>query len=125
MSRSILTFVVEDSPTIRRNLIPALEDLAGAEVVGLAETEDEAVHWLRLHPQGWDLAVIDMFLKTGSGIGVLEVYQNRHAHQRVAVLTNYATDDMQQRCMKLGADAIFDKSTELDEFFLYCQDKAA
>ena len=122
---SILTFLVEDNPTIRQHLIPALEDLAGAEVVGLAETEDEAAHWLRLHPQGWDLAVVDMFLKKGSGIGVLVVCRDRPAHQRVAVLTNYATDDMRRRCMKLGADAIFDKSTELDEFFMYCQDKAA
>ena len=61
-----LTFLVEGSAIIRQHLVPALEDLAGAEVVGIAETEDEAGQWLRLHPQGWDLAVVDMFLKQGS-----------------------------------------------------------
>jgi len=34
--------------------------------------------------------------------------------QRV-VLTNYATLDMRSRCRALGADAVFDKSTEVDE----------
>ena len=31
------------------------------------------------------------------------------------VLTNYATLDMRSRCRALGADAVFDKSTEVDE----------
>jgi DNA-binding NarL/FixJ family response regulator len=38
----------------------------------------------------------------------------------VVVLTNYATADIRQRSLALGADAVFDKSNELDEFFAYC-----
>ena len=36
------------------------------------------------------------------------------------VLTNYPTPEMRRRCIALGADAVFDKSTELDAFFEHC-----
>jgi len=39
------------------------------------------------------------------------------AGRKVYVLTNYATADLREACVRLGADAVFDKSTELDEFF--------
>ena len=38
----------------------------------------------------------------------------------MVVLTNYATSDIRRRSMALGADAVFDKSSELDELFAYC-----
>ena len=39
--------------------------------------------------------------------------------QRVVVLTNYLTRQVRQMCEAAGADAFFDKSTELDEFTQY------
>jgi ActR/RegA family two-component response regulator len=117
---SLITFLVEDNPTIRDNLIPAMEDLANASIVGYAETEGEAVRWLRTHAGEWHLAVVDLFLKEGSGLGVLANCRERGEHQRVVVLTNYATADIRERCLKLGANAVFDKSNELDAFLDYC-----
>ena len=69
---SLKAFIVEDSPVIRENLVAALEEMAPIEVVGTAE--DEA----RRACTGWrranrcDLAVVDIFLKSGSGLGVLK-----------------------------------------------------
>jgi two-component system, OmpR family, response regulator len=67
-----------------------------------------------------DLAVVDLFLKQGSGLGVLEACRIRSPRQRVVVLSNYATPDMRQRCTQLGADAVFDKSNEIDALVEYC-----
>jgi len=117
---ALVTFLVEDNKTIRENLIPVLEDMADAQVVGFAETESAAAHWLRENGEGWHLAVVDMFLKEGSGLGVLRSCANRARHQRVVVLTNYATDDMRERCLALKADAVFDKSNQIDDFIDYC-----
>jgi ActR/RegA family two-component response regulator len=117
---ALITFLVEDNSTIRDNLIPAMEDLVNASVVGYAETESEAALWLKAHADEWHLAVVDLFLKEGSGLGVLASCRERSAEQRVVVLTNYATADIRERCMKLGADAVFDKSNELDAFLEYC-----
>jgi DNA-binding NarL/FixJ family response regulator len=38
----------------------------------------------------------------------------------VLVLSNYATPDMRKRCAQLGADAVFDKSNEIDALVDYC-----
>ena len=114
-------FLVEDNPIIRDNLIPTLEDLVDAKVLGSAESEAEATVWLDAHAHEWQLAVVDMFLRQGSGLGVLRRCRQRLAHQRVVVLSNYATAEMRRRSLDLGADAVFDKSNELDAFIDYCK----
>lgn len=114
------TYIVEDNATIRENLIGALEELASISALGWAESEGEATQWLAQHGQAWDLAIVDLFLKQGSGLGVLEAARSRSPEQRVVVLSNYATTDMRKRCMQLGADAVFDKSNEIDALVEYC-----
>ena len=117
---ALITYIVEDSATIRDNLIATLEEIAPVKVVGFAETENEANLWLSGHDGNWHLAIVDLFLKEGSGLGVLKGCQNRRSYQKVVVLTNYATDDIRERCTVLGADAVFDKSNELDALFDFC-----
>lgn len=114
------TYIVEDNATIRENLIGALEELASIKALGWAETEGDATEWLTRHVSGWDLAIVDLFLKQGSGLGVLEACRSRRRDQRVVVLSNYATADMRRRCLQLGADAVFDKSNEIDALVEYC-----
>ena len=118
---ALITYIVEDSATIRDNLILTLEEIAPVKVVGFAESEQEASLWLSDHNRDWQLAIVDMFLKEGSGLGVLKGCQNRHANQKVIVLTNYATSDIRKRCAELGSDAVFDKSNELEELLEYCK----
>jgi CheY-like chemotaxis protein len=117
---SLITFLVEDNKTIRDNLVPALEDLVNGRVVGFAETESDALAWLAAHPDDWQLLIVDLFLKEGSGLGVLAGCTTRSAGQRVVVLSNYVTVDIRARCEALGADAVFDKSRDLDAFIEYC-----
>ena len=97
-----------------------LEELAGIDAVGTAETENEGKAWLLANSEQWDLAIVDLFLKQGSGLGVLEACRNRQAHQKVIVLSNYATADIRKRCTQLGVDAVFDKSNEIDALIDYC-----
>ena len=114
------TYIVEDNATIRENLIGTLEELACIKALGWAETENEAKGWMAQHDSQWDLTIVDLFLKQGSGLGVLEACRGRPAGQRVVVLSNYATADMRKRCAQLGADAVFDKSNEIDALVEYC-----
>lgn len=116
----LTTILVEDSKTIRDNLIPALEELADVDVVATAETASDAVAILEDLKGTWQLTVVDLFLREGSGLTVLRACRGRAAHQRVVVLTNYPSQEMRRRSLELGADAIFDKSTELDQFFGWC-----
>ena len=114
------TYIVEDNPTIRENLIGTLEELARIDAVGTAETENEGKAWLTENSGDWDLAIVDLFLKQGSGLGVLAACRDRPSTQKVVVLSNYATADIRQRCAQLGVDAVFDKSNEIDALVDYC-----
>ena len=116
-------YLVEDSPVIRDALAESLEELVGARVVGWASTEAEAIQWLEANLSNWDLAVVDLFLLQGSGLNVVKSCSNRALRQKVIVLTNYATEPIRQRCLAAGADAIFDKATEIDEFTTYAIDE--
>ena len=114
------TYIVEDNPTIRENLIGTLEELACINSVGTAETENDGKAWLIESRNEWDLAIVDLFLKQGSGLGVLAACRNRAPRQKVGVLSNYATADIRRRCAQLGVDAVFDKSNEIDALVEYC-----
>lgn len=114
-------YIVEDSPTIRKNLIETLHELAQVLAVGTAETERDSVRWLTGHDSEWDLAIVDLFLREGSGMNVLAACSgHRREGQAMVVLTNHATDEIRRRCLALGADAVFDKSTEIDELIDWC-----
>lgn len=118
----LITYIVEDSATIRENLISTLEEIAPVKVVGFAETESEASSWLSSNDGNWELAIVDLFLKEGSGLGILRDCRKRKFYQKVVVLTNYATQDIRERCASLGSDAVFDKSNELEELLEYCSE---
>lgn len=117
------TYIVEDSSTIRENLAETLKELAQVEFVGATETEHEAKRWLA--GNDWDLAIIDLFLREGSGLNVLQAVRRKRPEQRILVLSNHSSRDVRWRCKQLGADAVFDKSTELEALVEYCKQPAA
>lgn len=119
-SGPLRTYIVEDNPTIRENLVATLEELGGVASIGFADTEQQGSQWLNNHTSQWDLAIVDLFLKQGSGLGILQACRARQPAQKVVVLTNYATPDIRVRCKELGVDAVFDKSNEIDALIDYC-----
>ena len=114
------TFIIEDNPVILNNLIATLEELSDVQVVGSVGSEYEAVIELQERSDQVDLVIVDVFLTSGSGLGVLRTTQNLKLAARRVVLSNYATADMRRRCLELGADRVFDKSSELEELIAYC-----
>ncbi|MCE2917595.1 MAG: response regulator [Rubrivivax sp.] len=117
------TYIVEDSALIRENLIATLQELAPIELLGYAEDEAQAVGWLAsvavLHTP-LDLVIVDIFLKEGSGLGVLRAPRAAGATHKRVVLSNFASREMRRKCLALGADRVFDKSHDIDEFIAYC-----
>jgi DNA-binding NarL/FixJ family response regulator len=113
-------FIVEDSEVILASLIPTLEELAPLKVVGVAQDGPAAVLWLSANQNSWDAVIIDLFLRIGSGIDVLQAVKRSPDQPKfLVVLSNYATSDMRRRCLELGADRVFDKSSEIEELAGY------
>ncbi|MBC7599773.1 MAG: response regulator transcription factor [Polaromonas sp.] len=119
----LITYLAEDNQAIRENLIELLEEIPDVKVAAHAATETEATRWLALQGDKWHVAIVDLFLREGSGLGVLAGCRNRKPYQKVVVLTNYATPDIRRRACKLGADAVFDKTTEVDALCAYCTEQ--
>ena len=108
-------YIVEDSSITRENLIEALHENAPVEVVGTADDEKSAVAWLRDRSHASDLVIVDIFLKSGSGLGVLKAMEAMPDAPERIVLSNHATPEIRVKCQQLGATKVFDKSNELDE----------
>jgi DNA-binding NarL/FixJ family response regulator len=119
-SAVVRTFIVEDSPIILDNLIATLEEMAPVQVVGSAPDEATAMQRLSQMEGEIDLVIIDVFLKSGSGLGVLRGTTQAGLGAKRVVLTNYATPDMREKCKALGANRVFDKSNDLDDLISYC-----
>ena len=123
MRRPPRTLIVEDNPLILENLSEMFEELGIAEIVGTATAQSDACSWTDRHTQACDVAIIDIFLSSGSGLGVLKHMATYDAPPERVVLTNYPTDDIRRHCAELGAAAIFDKSTELDELIAWLESR--
>lgn len=119
-ARSLDIYVVEDNVIVLESLIAALEELAPVRVVGTAADESVAVDWLRADGERCDLVIVDIFLRSGSGLGVLEAARRKRPDAALVVLSNYATDEMQARCLASGADRVYDKSRDIDQLVAYC-----
>jgi DNA-binding NarL/FixJ family response regulator len=117
---SLHTYIVEDNAVILRNLCATLEELTMVKVVGSSADQDHAVGAIRDAGGTLDLLIIDIFLRSGSGLEVLRAVASMRLPARRVVLTNYATDEIRKRCAALGANRVFDKSSELDELIEYC-----
>jgi ActR/RegA family two-component response regulator len=117
---TIATILIEDSPTIRSELIPALAEFANVEIIATAETAEQGIAALKSHSNEWRLAIVDMLLKAGNGLQVLRAGRARRSDQYMIVLTNYATPDIRRKSRECGADAVFDKSSEIEQFLELC-----
>lgn len=118
--RVLQTFVVEDNPVILDNLVATLEEMTPVRVVGHAADEATALAQLAARRGEIELVIVDIFLKSGSGLGVLRAAMNSSLPARRVVLTNFASPDMRAQCKALGADCVFDKSNDLDELMAFC-----
>jgi DNA-binding NarL/FixJ family response regulator len=116
----LAVFLIEDDRLSRSSVGLVLAEVLDAKVVGMAETSDDAIAWVAVNEGIWDLAVLDLFLKEGTGFTVLS-RMTMAQRRRCVVLTNMATPAKIALCVDLGAGAVFDKALQLEAFLNYCE----
>jgi DNA-binding NarL/FixJ family response regulator len=106
-------FVVEDSSLFRERLAENVEAPGRIDIVGYADSEPSAVE--ALQSCDWDVLILDLRLKQGSGLGVLKALRAnpRTAHAAIIVLTNHPYQLYRMRTIEFGANYFFDKAHEL------------
>lgn len=112
--------LIEDSWLVRQSLSTILDEMDGVRVVGGAEDEFSALEVLQREQP--DLAIVDLQLRTGSGIGVLQALlrqPDRFGHPRAVVFSSHGQSVIRERCLALGVERFFEKATQLDDLLAY------
>src|SRR5438034_103948 len=112
--------LIEDSPLIRERLFESLVDPGRIEIVGEADTEEAAV--TLVNAAAWDVLVLDLQLKHGTGLGVLRSLFSHRVHvAKVIVLISVAflhSTRSQGHTMKLLCALLLSASIALSLPFL-------
>ena len=100
---------------IRESLVEALSSVGeGREVIGTAETEDDAFEAIT-HTSA-DVAIIDINLREGSGIGLLARLRTFGGGPPVRIVyTNHYSRRVADHCARLGATHVLSKEGNLSE----------
>jgi two-component system, NarL family, response regulator len=97
----IRVLLVDDHPVVREGLVSMLSGRTDMEVVGEAESGDQAVDaYKTVRP---DILLLDLKLPDRDGISVVEEIRQYDASARIIVLTTYVGDVQARRALKAGA----------------------
>ena len=112
--RPLRVYLVEDSAHVRDLLLDFLQVPGEVEIVGYSDSEAESVAAIISQPV--DAVIVDLKLREGSGMGVIEKLRQAHLSPapKLIVFTNHPFPEIRRRAMQVGADHFFDKSADYD-----------
>lgn len=100
---SIRVLLVDDHPAIIRALTDTIDSTPGIDVIGASETLGEAVTLLdQLRP---DVVIVDIRLKDGYGLDLIQHARITHPDTRIVVFSMYADEIFAERAVRAGAKA--------------------
>lgn len=115
--------IVEDHPVVVAGLTDALQDNDAFEVIGNVSSEAEAVRAAaELRP---DIAIVDMTLEKGTGLGAIKMLTEEHPGIRILVYTMHDEALYAERVMRAGAHGYVNKSATADELVAALRDVAS
>jgi DNA-binding NarL/FixJ family response regulator len=108
-------FLVEDSKLYRERVAEQLAFACGTQLVGWADTEQDAIEALKAG--GWDVLLVDLQLRHGTGIGVLQALRGlrRPPGSKVIMLTDHDFYLYRRKAIELGADFFCVKGRDFDQ----------
>jgi DNA-binding NarL/FixJ family response regulator len=115
--------IVEDHPVVVAGVTDALHDNDAFEVIGNVSSEAEAVR--AAAELGPDIAIVDMMLKKGTGLGAIKLLTEEHPAIRVLVYTMHDEALYAERAMRAGAHGYVNKSATADELVAALRDVAS
>lgn len=105
--------IVDDAAVVRDRLKQLLAGIQGAEIIAESGQPERGTALVRkLKP---DVVVIDVQLRNGRGIELVQEMRRIRTAPRIIVLTNDSYPEIRNRCLAAGADYFFDKSTEYED----------
>ena len=105
--------IVDDSDILRKHLSTILSDMENVNVIGESLDTDSAIKDIKKKKP--DLVILDICIPGEGGIHVLEIAKEKYPGSKVIIFTDYPYPQYRTKCMEIGADYFFDKSTETEK----------
>ena len=108
-------FLVEDSRLYRERLAEHLALACRIDLVGWADREQDAI--IALQRCAWDVLIVDLQLKQGTGLGVLRALRGarRQPDSRIIMLTEHDFYLYRRKAAEFGADLYFVKGNDFQQ----------
>ncbi len=111
LKRRIRLLVVDNSAGVRKELLKLIDRNGAIELVGCAEDGIQGGHmFFTLEP---DVVLVDLSIPGISGAELIPVFRRARPECVLIVLTTFPDDVQRARCLNLGVDHFFNKTTEL------------
>lgn len=111
-----LVFVVDDHPIVRHGIAQLINRETDLEVCGEAEDEAQAVATIgRIAP---DIALVDLMLKNGSGISLIQKLKARYPKLPVIVLSMHSESLYCERVFRAGANGYLMKKDATEKLLV-------
>ncbi len=108
-SAPIRILIVDDHPVVLAGLASMLGTQSGLEVVGAAQSGEDALNILAQTPT--DLVLLDLRMPGMSGIDTLQAFRRAKVNARTIVLTSFETDENIYGAVQAGAQGYLLKDT--------------
>ena len=104
--------LVDDSDILRNHLITILSEMENVNIIGESVNTESAIEDIRKKKP--DLVILDIRMPGEGGIHVLKWAKEEYPELKVIIYTDYPYPQYRTRCIEVGADYFFDKSTETE-----------
>jgi len=102
--------IVDESEVLVQRLRSSLAEVRGLEIAGHAHNVADAARQIRKAKP--DVVILDIHMRGGRGIDVLEGLKKDAIQPIVIVLSNYSDRPYRRKCLQSGARFFFDKSAD-------------
>jgi DNA-binding NarL/FixJ family response regulator len=104
--------IIDDHPTMREGLVYRISRTTDLEVCGEASDGAEAIEFLVTTMP--DVAIVDVTLKTGSGIDLVKQLKELNSSIRVLVWSMHVDSLYAERALRAGAEGYINKEQATD-----------
>lgn len=104
----VKVLLVEDSSVLAERVTDVLMQIPDIDLIGVVDSEAAALAKIRkgrVH-----VVLLDLYLKQGTGFGILRAISNMDRKPRIIVLTNHDSAEFERDATALGASYFLDKA---------------
>ena len=106
--------LVDDHPVVREGIAQIIHQAGGMEVCAQADCPEKALQAVATAKP--DVAVLDLALATGTGLGLIRDFKEWHPHLPILVLSMHDESLYAERALRAGASGYIMKQEVVEQF---------